>query len=134
METDMKIKIQAIIDWKKNNTWGYNPHVTMAIEAYGTTVMYETVKAKVSGCGYDKLSAAFAGALNKSQVIVEFLLGTPLFPHDAVCEEQYNFKDNGIGIETIFDFFRRLGMEVVHINLSDALAEAIYIYNEQVYN
>lgn len=47
------------VEWVKSYTWGYNPHAEM----YSNTG-YSSGKA--SGCGYDKLSAAMAEALNEN--------------------------------------------------------------------
>ena len=51
------------IQWKKSPAWGYNPHCTINAD-------YQNYTGNVSGCGYDKRSAAMAEALNKCNGIL----------------------------------------------------------------
>lgn len=48
------------IVWKKNRTWGLNPHATVTLDGVTTT-------GRASGCGYDKASAAVVAALSKNE-------------------------------------------------------------------
>ena len=48
------------IVWKKNTTWGLNPHASVTIDGITTT-------GRASGCGYDKASAAVVAALSKNE-------------------------------------------------------------------
>ena len=52
------MEIQIKVNWKKNRTWGLNPHASF----YAFDGLY---KGTASGCGFDKLSSAVAEALNK---------------------------------------------------------------------
>lgn len=54
--------VQIRVEWKRSTMYGMNPHATVIINQVNR---YE---GKASGCGYDKLSAAIADALNKSAV------------------------------------------------------------------
>lgn len=52
--------ISIRVEWKKSRCYGYNPHAVVIVNQMNR---YE---GKAGGCGYDKLSAAIADALNKS--------------------------------------------------------------------
>ena len=54
------------VEWNHNRTWGMNPTAEINING----VIYS---ANASGCGYDKLSAAIASALNKSATAQKYL-------------------------------------------------------------
>lgn len=70
MEAGEITKITISVEWKKSNTWGYNP--TAEVRLYSTNG-YEFLTGKASGCGYDKESAAVASALNQSNAIIKML-------------------------------------------------------------
>lgn len=58
--------ISVIVEWKKSNIWGSNPHAEVADDKrryFGTA----------SGCGYDKQSAAIANCFNQSAQIKKIL-------------------------------------------------------------
>ena len=59
-------KIKIAVDWKKSSTWGTNPHAEVST-VDGVFMGF------ASGCGYDKLSAAVASALNQSSAILKLL-------------------------------------------------------------
>jgi hypothetical protein len=54
------------VEWAKSAIWGYNPTASATIS---NTDKYEYTNGHASGCGYDKLSAAVASALNDSEII-----------------------------------------------------------------
>lgn len=54
------------VEWHKNNYWGMNPHAATVSNNGG-------YHGKASGCGYDKLSAAIASALNQDKSIKRML-------------------------------------------------------------
>lgn len=63
------------VEWKKSNTFGYNPHATidaLTVAADGAQE-YTTTTGRASGCGYDKQSAAIAEAFNASPAILKVL-------------------------------------------------------------
>ena len=59
--------ISTVIEWKRNKTWGYNPHATT------TTDNGTTTTGTASGCGYDKRTAAWGESLNDNPAIMKIL-------------------------------------------------------------
>lgn len=59
--------VSISVDWKRSNTWGYNPTATVIING-----IYE-YRGTASGCGYDKETAAVGTALNQSIIILKML-------------------------------------------------------------
>lgn len=57
--------IELKVEWKRSQTWGLNPSCECWANEYTT--------GKASGCGYDKLSAATAEAMNKNTAILKLL-------------------------------------------------------------
>lgn len=55
------------VTWTRSATWGYNPRVK------AVTNEAEVFTGTASGCGYDKLSAAVADALNNSPAVLRAL-------------------------------------------------------------
>ena len=55
------------VEWKRSRTWGYNPTATLIIN------QANRYTGSASGCGYDKRTAAIAGALDQSAVIRKML-------------------------------------------------------------
>lgn len=49
------------VDWVRSSTWGMNPHA-----CFISSVNHAIFTGFASGCGYDKLSASVASALNQS--------------------------------------------------------------------
>jgi hypothetical protein len=54
------------VEWVRNSYWGNNPHATVTTNNF-------TSHGKASGCGYDKLSAAIASALNQDPAVLKML-------------------------------------------------------------
>lgn len=66
--------IEIMIEWKKSNVWGYNPHAK--IDFYIFNGPHREVKSftgRASGCGYDKRSTATAEAFNKCDILKALL-------------------------------------------------------------
>lgn len=59
-------EISISVDWVKSRLWGYNPRAEIQT---GSAIYTGTA----SGCGYDKESAAIAGALNKCDSALKLL-------------------------------------------------------------
>lgn len=59
------------VEWKRSAAWGYNPTATAYIRTADRG--RETYTGTASGCGYDKRSAAVAGALNQSNSVLKLL-------------------------------------------------------------
>lgn len=68
-------EITINIEWAKSKTWGANPTATAQI--WLDNGMVEDFTYRCSGCGYDKESTVFAGALNQSKSIIKLLLELP---------------------------------------------------------
>lgn len=66
---EMPETISVLVEWKKSNIWGSNPHATVKI---GNAEF----KGFASGCGYDKMSTAVAEAFNQSNRMKKILLET----------------------------------------------------------
>lgn len=58
-------RIELKVEWKRSKTWGANPFCECWANGYTT--------GKASGCGYDKLSAATAEAMDKNNAILKLL-------------------------------------------------------------
>ena len=127
-EANEKVQIINIsINWVRNSTWGYNPHATV------TTNLGTITEGKVSGCGYDKESAAIAEALDKNNDILKLLY--------IAKNKKMTFKNNnnhellgygsgygalpyfegGVGSGSLMDIFKNLGYNVqeYHTDNSD---------------
>lgn len=107
--------IEISITYKKNRTWGWNPHAELFVN--GTLA----AKDYASGCGYDKTSAAMAYALNKSDSVMKMLYqvkdaspgksNEDLFGYGTGCW-LFPYFDAGCGVSTIERIFERLGFAV----------------------
>lgn len=62
--------VSVSVEWKRSQTWGYNPTATVTIYAGGKT---ERFIGTASGCGYDKRTAAIGSALNQSLSVLKML-------------------------------------------------------------
>ena len=60
------LSITISVEWKKSSVWGYNPNAEVTIKKIDKDgcFSYDRYYGYASGCGYDKLSAAIADALN----------------------------------------------------------------------
>ena len=82
-----------VIVWKKNPTWGLNPHAAVTLNGVTTT-------GRASGRGYDKASAAVVAALSKNENN----------PFDDVA------KLSATGMNNIeYEFKRQTGKTLKHI-------------------
>lgn len=71
--------IAITVEWRKSATWGYNPTATATINGKS----YLSCTGTASGCGYDKLTAAVANALNQLVSIRKMLYTAK---EKALCE------------------------------------------------
>lgn len=83
-------KFTISVEWKKSNTWGYNPTAEVCIYSENG---YEFLTGKASGCGYDKESAAIASALNQSNAIIKMLFDADKKDPDNKVYGYRNAKD-----------------------------------------
>ena len=69
------LSISISVEWKKSSIWGYNPNVEAIIRKIdkNSCFSYDRYYGFASGCGYDKLSAAIADALNNDADLFSYL-------------------------------------------------------------
>lgn len=97
------------VEWVKSRTWGKNPHATV----YGRNFI---TKDFASGCGYDKESAAIAGAFNDNPEVMRILYkhlennGND-FPYGVHVYGGLVSFDGGCGVSTFYNIFDALGYE-----------------------
>lgn len=96
------------VEWVKNRTWGYNPYAT--VYSYS-----EVTKDHASGCGYDKESAAIAGAFNSNsevmRILYKHLENGGVFPYGVTLWGGLVSFDGGCGVSTFYNIFDALGYE-----------------------
>ena len=96
------------VEWLKSRTWGYNPHAT--VYSYS-----EVTKDHASGCGYDKESAAIAGAFNSNsevmRILYKHLENGGVFPYGVTLWGGLVSFDGGCGVSTFYNIFDALGYE-----------------------
>ena len=119
--------ISINVEWVKNNTWGYNPHATVYTNDGNVT------EGRASGCGYDKESAAIAGALNENNDILKLLYN---YKNKKMTLKKTNNHDilgygsgygvlpyfeGGVGVPSLLNIFKKLGYTITehHTNRSD---------------
>ena len=107
--------IKIKVEWKKSNTWGYNPKC----DAWTSGYHYDTGSA--SGCGYDKESAAVEKALRNSDSLQKFII------HNlSKLKDEYGIETRfglthlsiaGKGVSTLLNIFRKLsGWEITEMH------------------
>lgn len=100
--------VDISVEFYRSRTWGWNPHVTIRARA---TVTEDSA----SGCGYDKESAAIAGAMNANPEIMRILYdhaetGEP-FPYSVHTFAGLPSFDGGCGVSCFRDVFEACGYE-----------------------
>lgn len=115
------------VEWVKNPTWGYNPHVTVYTNNGNTT------EGKASGCGYDKQSAGIAEALNKNNDILKLLYTYKNKKMTLKNTNNHNllgygsgygvlpYFEGGVGVPSLLNIFKKLGYIITehHTDKSD---------------
>lgn len=110
-------RIELKVEWKRNKTWGHNPFCECWANGYTT--------GRASGCGYDKLSAATAEAMNKNNAILKLLYDK----YEQILKTNPNatlrdslgygsgyiwpFFDGGVGFSSHQRIFEGLGFSVL---------------------
>lgn len=97
------------VEWLRSRTWGKNPHATV----YGRNFV---TKDFASGCGYDKESAAIAGAFNDNPEIMRILYkhlenNGNKFPYGVYVYGGLVTFDGGCGVSTFYNIFAACGYE-----------------------
>ena len=114
--------IEISITYKKNRTWGWNPHAKLYVNGELAAKDY------ASGCGYDKTSAAMAYTLNKSDSVLKMLYqikdaapgksNDDLFGYGTGCW-LFPYFAAGCGVSTIERIFKRLGFNVDYLQYGE---------------
>lgn len=98
----------VIVEFHRSRTWGWNPHATVRGWARVT-------EDSASGCGYDKESAAIAGAMNANPEIMRILYDHAEtgedFPYSVHTFAGLPFFDGGCGVECFRAVFAACGYE-----------------------
>lgn len=100
--------VDITVEWVKNRTWGYNPTATITAGKRRSTD-------SASGCGYDKQSAAIAGAMNKNPEIMRILYEHAekgeQFPYSVLMFAGVPHFDGGCGVSCFGPVFKACGYE-----------------------
>ena len=110
-------EIRISVEWKKSATWGMNP--TASVEIYTTdkegNSKYSQFTGTASGCGYDKLSASIATAINGSPDFMKLLYATYEKkgkinkPYGVSFSEYGAYLSGGVGVSSYRSVFEWLG-------------------------
>lgn len=113
-------RINVDIEWKASRVWGKNPHAV----ARGAKRRTES---RASGCGYDKASAAIAGALNQNPEALRILYDRAeaggAFPYGVGFLAGFPYYAGGCGVSCFHEIFRACGYEfnaIAHWSAFDA--------------
>lgn len=107
--------VEIVITYKKNRTWGWNPHAELYVNGLFVA------KDRASGYGYDKTSAAMSYVLNKSDSVLKELYSRKNANPEKANDEIFGYGLNGglfpyfvagCGVSTIDAVFRRSGFDV----------------------
>jgi len=97
-----------IVTWTKSRTWGYNPTAEVFTAERRTTD-------HASGCGYDKESAAVAGAFNLHPSIMRALYEHAekggKFPYSVYETAGVPWFDGGCGMSSFRNVFEAIGYQ-----------------------
>lgn len=133
--------IDILVDWKQSACFGYNPTATANIR---TEHKYECHTSTASGCGYDKGSAAVAGALNKSYSVKKVLYSAA---ENALASGQtvndwsdvigygsghdvLPYLEGGVGVSCFWHILDKCGYKT-HINESGIHSDYYYISKKE---
>ena len=100
--------VDVSVEFYRSKIWGWNPHAT--VRAWATVT-----EDGASGCGYDKESAAIAGAMNANPEIMRILYdhaetGEP-FPYSVHTFAGLPSFDGGCGVSCFRSVFDACGYE-----------------------
>lgn len=100
--------IYISVEWKRSRVWGYNP--TSTVRGF-----HEVTEDYASGCGYDKESAAIAGAFNKNPEVMRILYNHAeaggVFPYGVNTFAGVPSFDSGCGVSVFYAIFKTCGFE-----------------------
>jgi hypothetical protein len=115
------VTVDISVEWYKSRTWGYCPRAEVRLYLKDTDgrSSFELLEGKASGYGYDKLSAAIAQAVNKSEAFCQFLAENYAYAIAdqygiAVRNGKASFSP-GVGVECFNRFAKNNGsQEPIH--------------------
>lgn len=110
--------IEMNVQWKRNRTWGMNPHADVTVRGEGFT---DNGEGKASGCGYDKESTAVAEACNQCPMLTKVVLECAYRDYlENTRTTGYYFDscgavlEGGMGMGTIRAICERAGLTMTH--------------------
>lgn len=121
--------INISVEWIRNKTCGYNPHVTITVFTKKDTYTYTET---ASGCGYDKESSAIAAALENSREVKKelFLLCEKILNKKEIDFSKIKWNEllaygcgygilpyfeGGVGVNCFFNIFEKIGFNCKRI-------------------
>lgn len=137
--------LEIAITWKQSYTWGWNPTAFIRSHLLDDQKYnyYERLEGYATGCGYDKLSAAIASALNDSNGALKLLYtaeekrlrkaknGLTTSRRDFIgYGSGYGsmpYFEGGVGFESQVTIFNNLGFKAKTISDKDGFTIAAYI-------
>lgn len=100
--------VNISVEFVRSRVWGYNPHATVTGYQRRTT-------GTATGCGYDKESAAIAGAFNDNPEIMKILYNHAeqgeAFPYSVHTFAGVPSFDGGCGVSCFRSVFAACGYE-----------------------
>lgn len=105
-EVEAPASVSISVEWHNSRTWGANPHARVSAERGATY-------GSASGCGYDKLSAAIAGAFNQNPEILKILYdhaeAGEAFPYGVSTFAGLPSFAGGCGVSCFYSIFEACG-------------------------
>ena len=108
------------VEWRRSTTWGSIPTATVKVwskDDNGNSKYEGEFTAKASGCGYDKLSACIASALNQCDAFKRLLYvtyetkGKEGKPYGVYFSEYGAHLEGGVGVNCYTRAFEWLGYD-----------------------
>lgn len=100
--------VSITVEWKKSRAWNANPYATV----YAAFTVTED---SASGCGYDKESAAIAGAFNDNPEVMAIIytaVEAGVKPGYSVSDSfGLPYFDGGRGVECFYKVFENCGYQ-----------------------
>lgn len=102
--------LKITIEWKRSQTWGYNP--TATLEVWNEIGFERVYTAKVYGCGYCKESAVMADVLNQSLSLKKLLLNASNENKTTYGMRGERFSGGGVGVSSLQNAFHVCGFDL----------------------
>jgi hypothetical protein len=126
----LPIYIELDVNWKRSSVWGYNPSVDMRWEDADGHWHYLEKAGYASGCGYDKLSAAVAEALNRFKNL-RYAVRNRDFKKSPYgirkSDYSYCYFEGGVGMSCYPSIMDWLGYEMKHVAWNDTYDKWVII-------